>query len=382
MDRFAHSPIEGPDEVDDWSPRPLEELGRSPEPAPVHAETAARFPVSLPGALAAALLVSVAFGGVLGPWSPTRSSERPDGAVPSVPPAVPGGHPEALGHAIDAKLPEDGATKAIPTVAPPVEKATEPTARATLKPTGQPVASKVPASEPTKAPTPKPTVKPSPKPTAELTPAPVTATLGIEVTMTNGQVLVSWTACKAIGHESYKVVRSKDATVAWPLGDKDSLLAVVDAAGETAAYDKGLPAGVTVWYRVFCVASSAAGSAVLQSSDAKPITVPVEPKPEPGILAFDAVQSPSGVQLGWSASTGDGFAYYKVLRAATTPKPSYLPWTDGTEVIAVIADPWVTGFTDTSPSSGTWYYRVQAIGTWSGQKIVLAATPVRELVLE
>jgi hypothetical protein len=57
--------------------------------------------------------------------------------------------------------------------------------------------------------------------------------------------------------------------------------------------------------------------------------------------------------------------------------PSYLPYTDGTQVIGVIENHEVTGQTDGDVASGqTWYYRVQAIGYWNGQKVVLGQTAV------
>jgi hypothetical protein len=87
------------------------------------------------------------------------------------------------------------------------------------------------------------------------------------------------------------------------------------------------------------------------------------------------------VRLAWEPYTGDGFVYYKVVRSQG-PNPSYLPWTDGTQLIAVIENPGVSGFEGGDVASGqTWSYRIQAVGTWNGQKVVLGQTPVREVAI-
>ena len=51
------------------------------------------------------------------------------------------------------------------------------------------------------------------------------------------------------------------------------------------------------------------------------------------------------------------------------------------EVIAVIENSGVTSFVDHPPAPGTWYYRVQAIGKWDGQKVLLGQTPALSVAL-
>ena len=80
-----------------------------------------------------------------------------------------------------------------------------------------------------------------------------------------------------------------------------------------------------------------------------------------------------------SSSTGTpprrtAFHWYKVVRSHGE-NPSYVPWTEGSQLIGVIENRSTTQFTDTHVESGqTWFYRVQAIGFWHGKKVVLGQT--------
>jgi len=218
-----------------------------------------------------------------------------------------------------------------------------------------------------------------PKPT----PAPETAGFGLSVSIVEGKVLVDWSACGAAGFDYYKVVRSKDATVTFPPGDYDAVIAAVGPDGDTAAWDKDVPGGKTLYYRVFCVDKSEAGYAVLAATGTKSVTTPAsEPKPTPAVytMGFNVQVTGEGVVLSWEACTSDGFVYYKVTRSRNA-NPSYFPWTDGTEVIAVIENGGTTTFVDTPPEGGTWYYRIQSIGNWSGQKVLLGQTPAQSVAL-
>jgi hypothetical protein len=91
-------------------------------------------------------------------------------------------------------------------------------------------------------------------------------------------------------------------------------------------------------------------------------------------MAFTADVVSGKVQLAWGTCTCDGFQYYKVARSSS-PNPSYLPWTDGSETIAAIGDPGLVQHLD-KPGVGTWYYRVQAIGEVDGVKRLLGETTV------
>jgi hypothetical protein len=235
--------------------------------------------------------------------------------------------------------------------------------------------------EPETAPTPKPTAKPTP--TATLKPVPDGDALELVLAVKDGPVFIDWTACSNAGFAYYKVVRSTDDTVAFPAGSGDTVIAAIGDPAKTAAWDKGAPAGTRIYYRVFCVGTSGDGYAILASSPVKGITTPEpKPAPDPVTLGFSATRTETGVQLAWTPCACDGFVFYKVVRSMG-PNPSYFPWTDGTEVIAVLDSAGANAFLDTKVASGqTWFYRVQAIGSWAGTKVLLGQTPVREMVIE
>ena len=226
---------------------------------------------------------------------------------------------------------------------------------------------------------------PAPKPTT----APSTGGGGftLAVSTVESKVVIDWTACSAPGFDYYKVVRSKDSNVSFPGDGNDSVIAAVGPDGDTIAYEKGLPAGITVYYAVFCVDKTGAGYAVLAATSVKSITTPASapkptPKPAPPVstMGFNVQSTADGVVLTWEACGSDGFVYYKVVRAQHG-NPSYFPWTDGSEVIAVIENSGVTTFVDHPPAGGTWHYRIQAIGTWDGQKVLLGQTPALSVAL-
>ena len=76
----------------------------------------------------------------------------------------------------------------------------------------------------------------------------------------------------------------------------------------------------------------------------------------------------------WQTCGKDAFSFYKVVRSHGE-NPSYLPWTDGSEVQAVIENQSTSVFeTDHLESGDTWFYRVQCIGYWTGQKVLLGQT--------
>jgi hypothetical protein len=228
--------------------------------------------------------------------------------------------------------------------------------------------------------TPEP--KPEPKPTPE--PEPDVQALGLEVGIHEGHPWLEWSACEADGFDYYKVVRSKDSTVRFPAGDNDAVVAAVGADGKRAFYDKEAPGGKTLWYRVFCVDKSESGYRILGASAAKAVETPyVEPTPipDPKHMGFEVDVVEGAVVLHWEACGGELFHYYKVVRSRSE-NPSYLPGTEGSEVIAVIENPSATEWVDGVDDGGTWFYRVQAIGVVDGQKVLLGQTGVRSVTLD
>jgi hypothetical protein len=219
--------------------------------------------------------------------------------------------------------------------------------------------------------TPAPTPKPEPTDDGK-------ADMAISVTLKEGHPLIDWTACSGVDFDYYKVVRSTDSTVTWPVGDNDSKVAAVGKDGETKAWDTNAPAGKKVYYRVFCIRETETGSVAVASSAVTGIQTPEgEPAPDPVALGFEVDVTGEGVVLHWEGCSSDSFAFYKVVRSFTNENPSYLPGTEGTEVIGVIENRSTTQLTDGAVESGdTIYYRVQAIGYWNGSKILLGQTTV------
>ena len=198
-----------------------------------------------------------------------------------------------------------------------------------------------------------------------------------------GHPVVDWTACSGADFTYYKVVRSKDATVTWPTGENDSLIAVVGPDGDTITTDTGAPAGTTVYYRVFCVRATDAGYVIVAASDVRAIeTAPAPPAPDPVILGMEVTVGGDGVALTWQPCTSDAFHWYKIVRSTTTTNPSYLPSTDGTQVIGVIENAATNHFVDaTAPAGQTAYYRVQCIGYWYGKVVLLGQTAVSAVAI-
>lgn len=323
-----------------------------------------RIATAFPGGIAVLLLVgAVAFGGtVLRP----AFSEHPDD------PAV------AAHQSADEPSPllEETAT-ADPTAA--AEESQEP------EPTGSPEAVD-PTAEPTAEPTPEPTAKPTPKstpkpkPTATVTPAPKTTALALKGSVNEDRVKLSWTAYSGAGFEYYKVVRSGDASAAWPLGENDELVGVITDPGATTFADEA-PCEIAWHYRVFAVRHTDAGYKVLAASNtvAASVGCPPEATPSPvESLGLELKVADGGIRLEWTMCGNDDFVAYKVVRSQTNSDPRY-PLNDGTELIGVIGEQAVVSVVDTDVQAGeTWTYRVECVGKDPhGDYVVLGESEAR-----
>ncbi|MCI0346880.1 MAG: hypothetical protein L0221_15790, partial [Chloroflexi bacterium] len=213
-----------------------------------------------------------------------------------------------------------------------------------------------------------------PEPEAEPKPDPKPTGFVLDAFIAEGHPVLKWGSCGDVEFAKFKIVRSKDSTVTFPTGDNDSLIGAV-GPDDHKFWDMDAPSGKTLYYRVFCVKSTDGGYVVVAASNVDKVTTPAaEPAPDPVSLGFEVDLSGEGVVLHWQACTSDAFAFYKIVRSMGS-NPSYLPGTDGSQVIGVIENRSVTGLTDGDIESGqTWYYRVQAIGYWNGQKVVLGQT--------
>ena len=111
-------------------------------------------------------------------------------------------------------------------------------------------------------------------------PTPAPQTMGLELSLGDGGVVVDWTVCESDGFDYYKVVRSPDSTVKWPTGYNDSLIWYTSDRSVTSFVDTSVDAGKTYFYRVFCVKATSYGYQVLNSTTAHDVAVP-EPDPTP-----------------------------------------------------------------------------------------------------
>ncbi|HEY8238252.1 MAG TPA: hypothetical protein VIF63_02355 [Candidatus Limnocylindrales bacterium] len=240
-----------------------------------------------------------------------------------------------------------------------------------------PDATDKPDVEPTEKPDPTP--KPTDKPDATKVP---TEPIALGLAIKEAHPVIEWGSCGDLDFDVYKVVRSTNSSVSWPMGEGDELVAAIERGGARRAYDESAPHGDKVWYRVFCVRKGEAGYKVVNASVTKGIEVPEEPAPptppDPITLGLEVSSADGGkILLDWSACEVDGFAFYKVLRSTTTEDPSYLPWHEGTDVIGVIESMDNTQLAAWAPDGDqTALYRVQCIGYSGDTKVLLGESAV------
>jgi hypothetical protein len=346
---------------------------------------------SLPGALAGTMLVvGLAFGAALGQGGahgPARDTDTGKGGTALAGHGGPSGHEGSSedggatsGHDRDGKEDWFGGWGEEPQASEkPDGDAGEPEATDKVD-GGEPDATAKPdVVEPTRKPEPDATPKPEPRP--DPTKPPVT-TISLALAIKEYHPLVEWGSCGDLDFDYYKVVRSSDSTVSWPKGEGDELVAAVERGGTRKAWDEGSPHGKKVWYRVFCVRDTDAGYKAVRASATRGIEVPEEPAPppppDPITLGLEVVVNDEGkVVLSWSTCEADGFAFYKVVKSTWNENPSYLPWTDGTEVLAAIGEMGATEWHDWAPESGeTAWYRVQCLGYSGDHKVLLGESAV------
>ena len=239
-----------------------------------------------------------------------------------------------------------------------------------------------PDKTPVPAPTPKPepVEEPKPQPVPPAPPAPVSG-LALSLQTFDGKVKLAWSVYDGDGFAHYKLVRSSDATVTWPAGAGDSLIAYASDRWDTL-YKDFPPCGTTWHYAVFAVMGGETGYATLAASNVASAAVqcvvkPTPPPPPPvHPMAFSVEIIGGQAHLTWEQCTSAGFGVYKVVRSQTNTDPKY-PTNEGTELIAAIGDSSVTSLVDGNVSSGqTWHYRVLAMGNDGYGWYPLGMTPV------
>ncbi len=287
-----------------------------------------RLPAALPFALAGVLVVSgLAFG---------AQFVKPSSGDHANPTLGQAGHERT--HATQtatATLDESE-----PTAEEPVETATE-TATTIATPTATPTAAR----------TAKPTTKPTASPARGLT---------LSAAVVSGKVKLTWSAYTGSDFAYYKVVRSSDATVAWPLGYDDTLLQAIGSKTQTSV-TVSAPAGKTYSYRVFAVKSSDEGYAVLLASNVRTLATPAATEPVTDtpidLGAITATRNSSCYTLTWNAYDGPiDFSYYK-LSGTTGSGP--FGYVEGTGYWAVL-NPGTVSWTG-AIKPGSWRIKVEAV---------------------
>lgn len=236
-----------------------------------------------------------------------------------------------------------------------------------------------PKPEPVEPPKPQPVEQPveQPKPAPPAPPATVTG-LALNLQTGDGKVKLAWSVFEGDGFAYYKVVRSSDAAVDWPLGAGDELVAAVGDRWGTLVKDFP-PCNTNWYYRVFAVMSGESGYATLAASNVATAYVACAVKPtNPPVyqMGFSAEVIDGQVHLTWEQCTSEGFGVYKVVRSQTNTDPKY-PLNEGTELIAAIGDSSVTSLVDGAVSSGqTWHYRVLSMANDGSGWYPLGMTPV------
>lgn len=272
----------------------------------------------------------------------------------------------------------DGFDFARATAGPAATGTPSPTASPAVSEMPPPEASPVPTSVPTS--TPVPTAKPTPRPTAKPTPtpAPTMGTMSLAAVACPGGVTLDWTDPVLASFDHVRILRgtSSEIPAVYPPGA--GVVAIdggyTTVATTTSGYDVS-SSTQSAWYRA--VAFDAQDKAIAASVVTGVTTAGAG---DLGVIGISG-STPGELAFSWAAFGGAAacFSYYKVVKSADDPSPSYLT---GATAIAVIGDQAVTGTTVTGlPSGSTYWFRVEAIRTTAlGKFVVAASTPVQYTV--
>jgi hypothetical protein len=238
-----------------------------------------------------------------------------------------------------------------------------------------------------------------PKPDKPKPPTNPGAAMQLQAQAGIGKVKLSWSKYTGEHFGYYKIVRSTDATVSWPMGAGDTLAGW--SHDKYQNWFKDYPTcGTQFFYAVFAVKDGDHGYQLLAASNTVPGTAQCEgqdptptpsptpqptpsptpqptpsPTPQPpAAMGFVVTHVDGGVHLDWTVCGGTGFSGYRVVRSMTNPNPTF-PLNAGTELVATISNVNVSALVDTNVDTGqTWTYRVVSMGADASGPITLCTT--------
>jgi hypothetical protein len=219
-------------------------------------------------------------------------------------------------------------------------------------------------------------------PTDPVTPTEPTA-IAIELHLGSGKVTIDWGACPLDGFVAWKVVRSTDATPAWPLGSGDVLVAGSENPSLRSVLNGDLVAGKTYAYRVFALVQGDGEAAVGCRSRIADIHVPApEPTPAPttepapiASIGLTATLVEGKPHLDWTTCSGD-WDYAKVIRS--TNSTVTFPKGEGDSLAGMTGRDGASALTDTAAPAGTkLWYRVFCVRAGGDTFVVVAVSPTR-----
>ena len=225
----------------------------------------------------------------------------------------------------------------------------------------------------TPSPTPRATPRPTARPTPRPTPAPTLGTMGLTALACPGGVTLDWTVPDMAGINHIQILRgtSGEIPIAYPPGPG---IVAIDGGystdpGTTSGYDVQEVSG-SAWYRAVAYTAQ---NKPLAASDIR--SVSTLGAASLGTLGVSG-STPGELTFSWSAlgAGADCFSYYKIVKSADDPTPSYLT---GATAIAVIGDQSASGSLVTGlPSGGTYWFRIEAVRATSLGKFVVGASSV------
>jgi hypothetical protein len=353
-------------------PQPLDDAG-APALERMHSRRVGlRMATSVPGAIAGALLITaLAFGAATRLTASTTGSE---GATASETGAEGATGETVTGDTGDADQgAEQGADD--PATEPVTEPKDDPATEPVTEPTDQPAADE--PTEPAETPKTEPTDKPEPAEPA--TPG----SISIALRMSEGRVTISWGSCERDGFVVWKVVRSLDGKPSWPLGSGDKLVAASENADLSSVSNGDLPAGKTVFYRVYALVERNGERVVGCVSRIADIRIPAaEPDPTPkpveiGTLSLTVSLGDGKPVVNWGDCSGD-WDLYKVVRS-TNSTVSW-PKGDGDSLAAVVGKDGETKVRDAdAPAGKTVWYRVFCVRETETGYMVVAASAAKAI---